>query len=111
MLRFECFSRPSGTFLKLKADEVSNLAVDTIPYDTFHLTFGIADAEIGVQRDCVIQLQTRSGERDVFEIRDGPVRTSGFIGPLDVYQIRAKHARLETPVLHTCIIVAQCAEV
>lgn len=111
MLRLEGFSGPSRTFLELKSDEISDLAVDTVPHNAFHLPFGIADAELGIERDRMIQLQARSGKRDVFEIRDGPVRTTGFIGPLDVYQIRAKHARLETPVLHTSIIVAQCAEV
>ena len=111
MLRLERLPGPPGAVLELDADEISDLAVHAITYDTDHLALGIADSQLCIQRNCMIQLQTRPRKGYIFKIRDGPVCPSRLIIPLDVYQVRAQHARLETPILHTLLIVGERGEV
>jgi hypothetical protein len=62
VLRLKVASGPLATRVKLDTQEVSNLAVHTVPYFADKLAFGIADAKVGLQRNGLIELKTGTGK-------------------------------------------------
>jgi hypothetical protein len=88
----------------LNSQEISDLAVHTIANFAQKLAFGIANAKIGLQRDRLIELETRSRKRDVFQISHTLADAPGLVLPLDVHHIRTQQPGLYTPVEHTLLI-------
>ena len=107
VLWFKVPRRPLATGFEFDTQEVSDLAVHTIPNFAQELAFGVADAKVGLQRDGLVELKTRSGKRDVFQIGHSFANAPGFVLPLDIHHIRTQHPGLYAPVEHTLLIGAR----
>jgi len=104
MLRLKVSRGPPASRVKFDPKEVSDLAVDTIPNFADKLTLGIADAKVGLQRDGLVELKTRAGKRDIFQIGHSLADAPGLVLPKDVHHIRTQHPGLYAPVEHTLLI-------
>jgi hypothetical protein len=96
--------RPLATRLKFDPQEVSDLAIHTVSNFAEQFSLGIADAKVGLQRDGLIELKTRSGERNIFQIGYSFANAPGLVLPLDIHHIRTQHPGLYAPVEHTLLI-------
>jgi hypothetical protein len=104
VLRLKVSRGPLATGIEFNAQEISNLAVHTIPNFADKLAFGVADAKVGLQRDRLVELKTGSGKRDVFQIGHTFANAPGLVLPLDIHHIRTQHPWLYAPVEHTLLI-------
>jgi hypothetical protein len=104
VLRLKVSGGPSATRIEFDPQEVSNLAVHTVPNLAEQFSLGIADAKVGLQRDRLVELKTRSRQRDVFQIGYSFANAPGLVLPLDIHHIRTQHPGLYAPVEHTLLI-------
>ncbi len=104
VLRLKVSGGPFTTRIELDPQEVSNLAIHTITNLAEQFAFGIADAQVSLQRDRLVELKTGSRPRDVFQIGYSFANAPGLVLPLDIHHIRTQHPGLYAPVEHTLLI-------
>src|SRR5271165_2329947 len=104
MLRLEIARRPAASGLELDAQEVADLAVHAIAHFAEQLAFGIADANVGLQGNGLVELETSAGQRNILEIGDTFSDASRFIFPVHVNHVGAQHSRFNTPIEHILLI-------
>jgi hypothetical protein len=104
VLRLKVSGGPSATRIEFDPQEVSNLAVHTVPNLAEQLSLGVADTKIGLQGNRLVELKTRSRQRDVFQIGYSFANAPGLVLPLDIHHIRTQHPGLYAPVEHTLLI-------
>jgi len=85
----EVTSGPAAARLEFDSQEISDLAIDAITDLSHQFALRIADAYVSLERDGLIELKTRSGKRDVFEISDALAHGAGFVLPVDIHHVRA----------------------
>jgi hypothetical protein len=98
VLRPEIPLRPLIARVKLHAEKVPNFPKDTVLHDTKQLSVRITDPNVSAEQHWAINLETRPRERDVLEIGHTSASPASLIFPPDIHQIRAEHARLNSPV-------------
>jgi hypothetical protein len=104
VLRLKVPRGPFTTGIEFDPQEVSNFAVHTVPNLAEQFSLRIADAKVGLQRDRLVELKTRSRQRDVFQIGYSFANAPGLVLPLDIHHIRTQHPGLYAPVEHTLLI-------
>jgi hypothetical protein len=104
MLRPEVASGPFAARFKFDAQEIPYLPVNAVPNLAGKLAFGVVDAQVGLQRDGLVELKARAGKRYVLQIGHSFANAPGFVLPLDIHHIRTQHPGLYTPVEHTLLI-------
>ncbi len=62
--------RPLDARLEFDTEEITDFAVDAIPYASLKLTFGIRDHYAGVHRERGIHLKAGTCQGDIFQISD-----------------------------------------
>jgi hypothetical protein len=99
--------RPFTTRLKFDPQEVTDLAVHAVPDFSRELPLGIGDAKVGLKRNRLVELKTRSRKRDVLQICHSLANATRLVLPLDVHHIRTQHPGLYAPVEHMLLIGEQ----
>jgi hypothetical protein len=107
MLRLKVPRGPLAIGVKFHSQEVPDFPVHAVPNFAHKLTLGVVNAKVGLQRDGLIELKTRTGQRDVFQIGHTFPNAPGLVLPLDIHHIRTQHPGLYAPVEHTLLIGEQ----
>jgi len=61
VLRLEMSRRPSAARFKFDAQEIADLAIDAVPHFPKKLTFGIADKNVSLQGNWLVELKAGAG--------------------------------------------------
>ena len=107
MLRLEVAGGPSASRVKFDAKKITDFPIHTVANLAQELAFGIADAQVGLQRDGLVELETGAGKRNVFQVSHAPAHAPRLVLPVDIYHIRTQHPGLYAPVEHTLLIGEQ----
>jgi hypothetical protein len=107
MLRFEVAGGPSAARIEFDAKKITDLPIHTVANLTEELPFGIADTQVGLQRDGLVELETGAGKRNILKVSYAPVNAPRLVLPVDIHHIRTQHPGLYAPVEHTLLIGEQ----
>jgi hypothetical protein len=107
MLGLEVAGGPSAAGVKLDAQKVPDFPKHTVANFARKLAFGITDAQIRLQGDGLVELETGAGKRNVFQVGYALAHAPGLVLPQDIHHIRTQHPGLYAPIEHTLAIGEQ----
>src|SRR5437868_9013435 len=104
MLGLEVLSRPTATRIEFNPEEVADFAVHAVANLAHELAFRIADSNVSLQWDRLIELKAGARQRDVLKVGDTLAEAATLVLPLDIDHVRAQHPGFNTPIEHTRLI-------
>src|SRR5665213_76442 len=106
MLRTEAALRPTAAIVEFDPQKIANFAKNTVLYFSGQFAVGIGDVQGRAQWHGPVYLQTGSGKRNVFEIRNAAAASSIRVFPLNVDQIRTQHSGLNSAIQHNLLLLS-----